>query len=444
MPELPGHPDADQLRHQARDLLRAAADGEPSALARLHVVSPRVTLSAAHLALAREYGFPSWPALRAEAERRRSAGLSDAFEDRWSFGGASTIETTAGVLHPVGLIAGSGHAALDITLMPPGESMDEMFPESLLSRSARIAARSALMARRDAVTSEVTISDGRGTSYMLGTVGNSRFGEEELRHGPRLIGMRMGLDPVPPRECGWVELRGRDGSSTRLMPSARQAVRVSQVAQEPGSPAERKLSGQALGVIRDLLRGESQEALAKTCSAALAMSAEMRQSGELGTTSEVPSQLARLCASLTGHRPLAGVPRGWASMISAAEQGDGAPHHVDIATGLPRVERAAVLRVDSLISDPRSWRVHLRARPNWGAYCEERGRKWDDIVVHAEDDLGGMYLAAFNGAAGDGRGHGDYEAFVLRFLPRLDPLAHALKLTFSATGKQVTLELRLQ
>src|ERR1700722_19098892 len=47
MAELPDRPDLDQLRRQAKELLRAAADGEPRARARLHAVSERVTLSAA-------------------------------------------------------------------------------------------------------------------------------------------------------------------------------------------------------------------------------------------------------------------------------------------------------------------------------------------------------------------------------------------------------------
>jgi len=68
--ELPGRPNIDQLRRQARELLRAAADGEPGALARVRAFSERVSLSAAQLAVAREYGFASWPALHAEVERR--------------------------------------------------------------------------------------------------------------------------------------------------------------------------------------------------------------------------------------------------------------------------------------------------------------------------------------------------------------------------------------
>ena len=72
MSQLPDRPDTDQLRRQARELHRAAVGGDARALGRLHQVSGKVTLSAAQLAIARDYGFPSWPRLKAEAERRRA------------------------------------------------------------------------------------------------------------------------------------------------------------------------------------------------------------------------------------------------------------------------------------------------------------------------------------------------------------------------------------
>jgi uncharacterized protein len=56
MAELPARPNLEQLRHQARDLQHAARD--------------RITLSAAQLAVARGYGFASWPTLKREVERR--------------------------------------------------------------------------------------------------------------------------------------------------------------------------------------------------------------------------------------------------------------------------------------------------------------------------------------------------------------------------------------
>jgi hypothetical protein len=70
MPDLPARPDLDQLRHQAKDLLRAAQRGDLAAVARIRAVSVRLTLSSAQLALAREYGFASWARLKLEVERR--------------------------------------------------------------------------------------------------------------------------------------------------------------------------------------------------------------------------------------------------------------------------------------------------------------------------------------------------------------------------------------
>jgi ankyrin repeat protein len=70
MPALPVHSNLEQLRHQAQDLLRAAKAGDADALRRINAVSDRVRLASAQLALAREYGFPSWSRLKHEVERR--------------------------------------------------------------------------------------------------------------------------------------------------------------------------------------------------------------------------------------------------------------------------------------------------------------------------------------------------------------------------------------
>jgi uncharacterized protein len=52
MPTLPAHPNLDQLRRQAKDLLRAANAGNEEALHQIQHVSDRVTLAAAQLAVA--------------------------------------------------------------------------------------------------------------------------------------------------------------------------------------------------------------------------------------------------------------------------------------------------------------------------------------------------------------------------------------------------------
>lgn len=66
---FPVRPNLEQLRHQAKDLLRAVRNGDPAAIADLQEnhpapVSPETAkLADAQLALARSYGLPSWPRL---------------------------------------------------------------------------------------------------------------------------------------------------------------------------------------------------------------------------------------------------------------------------------------------------------------------------------------------------------------------------------------------
>ena len=107
MSQLPDRPDTDQLRRQARELHRAAAGGDARAMGRLRQVSDKVTLSAAQLAIARDYGFPSWPRLKAEAERRRADAAPRA------------ADATAG-----------GRAPAD----PPGEAADELIDAQYADR----------------------------------------------------------------------------------------------------------------------------------------------------------------------------------------------------------------------------------------------------------------------------------------------------------------------
>ena len=66
---LPVRPDLDQLKHQAKDLLRAIRRGDPDAVADFRRHHPReieptsVTLADAQLVLARTYQAPNWPRL---------------------------------------------------------------------------------------------------------------------------------------------------------------------------------------------------------------------------------------------------------------------------------------------------------------------------------------------------------------------------------------------
>ncbi len=435
MSELPGRPNLDQLRHQARELLRAAATGEPSALTRIRAVSVRVSLSAAQLAVAREYGFASWPALHAEVQRRL-AELSSASEragTRWSFGGAAAVETAAGTLLPGVLVASPGHASLDASLIPDAKTQDQLaVPPPPISSSVRVAMARVVMDLAEAVTGAVALTDDVATAYVLDV--------EDIQHYPDRgqVSLRLAVDPVPARERGWLELRGVDGSAARLVPSPRPDARVSRLAPVPEGPAARELSGLALHLIGLTSYGIDQDEMERYCSAALARAAEIQQSEEPGTAGALPGQLARLCDFLTGRGPADRLPHAWAGLIGAADRTDGAPRHLDIAAALPPVNDI-VVRVDSLVSEPGSWKVYLRAEPGWWTYSADGNRKWAAMLASAEDDLGGLYLSQFGGSTG----HGDHEAVTLQFLPRLDPLARTLTLTFTRGAEEVTVDVRL-
>jgi ankyrin repeat protein len=77
MPDLPARADLDQLRRQAKDLLRAARRGDETAVRSLAGVAGSMTLATAQLAVARSYGFASWAALKTEVERRRILDARD-------------------------------------------------------------------------------------------------------------------------------------------------------------------------------------------------------------------------------------------------------------------------------------------------------------------------------------------------------------------------------
>jgi len=82
MKSLPGRPSLEQLKKQAKLLLRAARERDQAALQRFSVLPAFASTSVSELAetelalhdaqsvIAREHGIPSWNALREEVEAR--------------------------------------------------------------------------------------------------------------------------------------------------------------------------------------------------------------------------------------------------------------------------------------------------------------------------------------------------------------------------------------
>jgi len=209
MPELPSQPNLDHLRNQARRLLREAQAG---ALERMGAWSTRLTLSAAQLAVAREYGWRSWDALRHYVE-----ALASIAERRHSPPTAMDHESSSGV--PTGVWRGDGEIVLRGGTLRPGALigwgsygvLEAEFASSLLARQLQGA------------LDGVVVTDDLGTDYgrsQIRMVSNGR----RLSGEPNApIDLEVTIEPAPPAPAGWVELHGIDGprvGSLRRAPAA--------------------------------------------------------------------------------------------------------------------------------------------------------------------------------------------------------------------------------
>src|SRR5260221_9374848 len=70
--QLPERPNLEQLKKQAKDLLRAVRANSAEALKRISAADPKTfALHSAQQTIAKEYGFKSWEALRREVYLNR-------------------------------------------------------------------------------------------------------------------------------------------------------------------------------------------------------------------------------------------------------------------------------------------------------------------------------------------------------------------------------------
>jgi ankyrin repeat protein len=139
--QLPDRPNLEQLKKQAKTLLRAAQARDPAALQRFLELPafarpPMAELGARGLALhdaqsviAREHGFPSWNAMREEVEARTLSfeGALDEFV-RCATGGASGRAERLLALHP-GIASATLQTALVLGDAPSVEARLRARPE---------------------------------------------------------------------------------------------------------------------------------------------------------------------------------------------------------------------------------------------------------------------------------------------------------------------------
>jgi hypothetical protein len=346
--------------------------------------------------------------------------------DRWSFGGATPIETTDGVLHPDVLLIGRGGAILEASLVHPTQTASESAAEAEPSPNAR-----RMSPWRPPRLDDIIVSDDRGARYALRLAGMSDHRSASgAAAAPSPVSVRV--EPAPEPGAAWLELRHPSGSSTRLLPSPQAALRVSEATAAPASAAESELDELARWLIATKLASPSDD-LARESSRVLARAAEMREAGQLNASSELPGKLARLLAALNGEQPAADLPLAWSRMLGAANRADGPRHHVDIRSTVPALG-GVVTRLDALVSGTETWRLFLQAVPGWFVHAADVRTKWTPVSIFAEDDLGGGYVSQFGGSSRSGD---RAEEVILTFLPRLDPLSRRLKLTLRGGGQEV-------
>ncbi len=118
--QLPERPSLENLKKRAKALLREAQSGDPAALARLRSLPAHAATEArsfalhdAQSAIAREYGFPSWNALREHVEER-SLSFSAAVDE---FVRAATGDAPARAERLLALHPGIAHANLACALV---------------------------------------------------------------------------------------------------------------------------------------------------------------------------------------------------------------------------------------------------------------------------------------------------------------------------------------
>ena len=200
----------EQLRKQAKELVRAAREGDPSALVRLGDLPVR--LASAQLVLAREHGYPSWPALvRVEVEQP--------FHDDIEYyeGRADGIATVNGV--PVGAarrdLAGrhgfSSWAALKRHVASLASGEEPLPPFVLAYRALESGERERMVELLDAHPELVE---------LRGTNGNDLFGMANDIEITKLL-LERGAEVNRGNDYGWTKLHqagyGNDRALARLL-----------------------------------------------------------------------------------------------------------------------------------------------------------------------------------------------------------------------------------
>ena len=156
----------------------------------------------------------------------------------------------------------------------------------------------------------------------------------------------------------------------------------------------------------------------------------------------------RAIARAAQPRPAQVTAATWTATAGAVLRADGPQLHRGIGVTLPEADGVSI-HLDTLVSLPSGWHLYLHSsRPR--ARGRDGRRKKSLIAVHAEDDRGRRYLASYdrNTSAPEseepaGEPAMNQEELIARFIPRLDPLAWNLRLTFQGPHQEILVDLAI-
>lgn len=232
-----------------------------------------------------------------------------------------------GVLTPGTLVAGSDDAVLDATFTS--------FRRLRLRRTRRLSWFGLPFAlptpgRPEWTSSDLgdlVVVDEAGTHYSPCHVRSVSFGRRFAGEPGAPADLEIRLEPAPPEEATWIELRGPGASAARLVRGPQSQPSVLPVVELEGTPAEREMETLARSLLVFSIFGvkaNRPEAMRQQCQRALSRATELRASPAPFVTGSLFEDLSLLYTVLQGDGGnVVELPPRWAAPLMAADLQDG-------------------------------------------------------------------------------------------------------------------------
>jgi ankyrin repeat protein len=205
------HPDLEQLKRQAKELLRGFAAGEAQAIGEVtahHRVGDRskFALHDAQLVIARSYGFDSWPKLKAYVDGVTIKQLADAVCTD-NLAQARRMLQARPELASLAMSYGDEHRPIHYAVMKRSPEMVRL----LMRRGAN--ARQGIHPHRDATTAW-TIAKERGYEEIVAIIEEEeqRRGEARNAHKAEAAGDEAARAAVASGDTQWLRARHAEGT----------------------------------------------------------------------------------------------------------------------------------------------------------------------------------------------------------------------------------------